>query len=65
MMKLMVLMMNSTFLPGLNFAALALTYFTVRIELKVLKPILAQNVVFFVQTFLSSLSSDALECDQI
>lgn len=60
-MSVFIVFPNCTFLPGLNFAALGLAYFTVRIELKVLEPILAGNVVFVVQTVLSRLSSDSLE----
>ena len=45
-------------LSGLNFVALGLASFTVNIEPKELNPILAGNVVLF----LNALSSDALEC---
>ena len=49
-------------LSGLNFVALGLASFTVNIEPKVLNPMLAQNVVLFLQAMVNTLSSDTLEC---
>ena len=48
-------------LSGLNFVAFGLANFTVRIDSKVLKPMLAVNGVLFLFTMLNILSSDALE----
>ena len=49
-------------LPGLNFVASWLAIFTVNIKPKLLNPILARNIVLFLQTMLDTLSSDALGC---
>ena len=48
-------------LSGLNFVAFKLANFTVRIDLKVLKPMLALNGVLFFFTMLNALSSDTFE----
>ena len=49
-------------LSGLNFVALGLASFTVKIKPKVLNPIVARNIVLFLRTMLNTLSFDALEC---
>ena len=48
-------------LSGLNFVALGLANFTIRIDFIVLKPMLALNGVLFFFTILNTLSSDASE----